>query len=223
MVDSNGDQAVPQRMLDLLRMFLAASSRGEHTVLVLESRKSTITTKYRCVENLAGTPASPSTSRTDPKKKMNPARARRSRLRLEEFIKKKNATETSLEAETEPVKGSKVDEAAGGTNQLIIKLPLEENRHVDIGAVPQLDGHQESDQKVMFSFRSEYGEEDIDYSLSKVLPEKAVPNLVSRVRVGPRSADHVCILEVKGVDGRTFVWPRMNTSDAEVLREPEKM
>ena len=37
MVDRNGDQEVPQRMLDLLRMFLAASSRGEHAVLVLES------------------------------------------------------------------------------------------------------------------------------------------------------------------------------------------
>ena len=36
-------------MWDLLMMFLAASSRGEHTVLVLESRKSTIMTKYKCV------------------------------------------------------------------------------------------------------------------------------------------------------------------------------
>ena len=143
---------------------------------------------------------------------------------MEEFIKKKKtATGNSLEAETEPVKGSKVDEAAGVTNQLIIKLPLEENRHVDIETVPQLDGHQESDQKVMFSFRSEYGEEDIEYSWSKVLPEKAVPTLVSRVRIGPRSADHLCTLEVKEVDGRTFVWPHMNTSDAEVLRELEKM
>ena len=71
----------------MLRMFLAASSRGEHTVLVLESRRSTITTKYRCVENLAGVPAS--FSQNGPKKKVNPARARRSKLRLEEFLKKK--------------------------------------------------------------------------------------------------------------------------------------
>ena len=42
MVYRKNDEDVPPRMLDLLRMFLAASSRGEHTVLVLESRKSAI-------------------------------------------------------------------------------------------------------------------------------------------------------------------------------------
>ena len=99
-------------MLDLLRMFLAASSRGEHTVLVLESRKSTITTKYRCVENLAGVPASSSTSTNGPRKKLNPARARRSKLRLEEFIKKKTAG-TNLEPEIEPVEVRKDEVAAG--------------------------------------------------------------------------------------------------------------
>ena len=59
-----------------------------------------------------------------------------------------------------------------------MKLPSDKNRHVDIESVPQLDGHQVSDQRVMFTFRSEYGEEDIEYSLSKVLPEKAVPTLL---------------------------------------------
>ena len=83
-------------------MFLAASSRGEHTVLLLESRKSTITTKYRCVENLAGVPASSSTSTNGTRKKVNPARGRRSKLRLEELIKKKTAG-TNLEPEIEPV------------------------------------------------------------------------------------------------------------------------
>jgi hypothetical protein len=157
---------------------------------------------------------------------VNPSRARRSRLRLEEFIKKKKRTETvtSLETETEPVTARKVNEAAGVTNQLIVKLPLDETRHVvDIESVPQLDGYQESVQKVMYTFRSEYGEEDIDYSLSKVLPENALPTLISRVRIGTQSADHLCTLEVKEVDGRTFVWPHMNASDTEVLRELKKM
>ena len=67
MVDMNSEQDVPPRMLDLLRMFLAASSRGEHTVLVLESRRSTITTKYICVEKLTGVPAS--TSPSGPKRR----------------------------------------------------------------------------------------------------------------------------------------------------------
>ena len=83
MVDSECDQ----RVLDIVRMFLAASHRGDHAVLVLESRKQQITTKYRSVERKAGAPAS--TSTTSAKKKMNPARARRSKLRLEQFNKKK--------------------------------------------------------------------------------------------------------------------------------------
>ena len=67
-------------------------------------------------------------------------------------------------------------------------------------------------------FKSEYGEEDIEYSLSKILPEKTVPTLVSRVRISPRSADHLCMLELKEVDDQNFVWPHMNASDTEVLR-----
>ena len=72
-------QDLPHRVLDVLRTFLAASSRGEQAVLVLETRNCTLTTKYRNVETVAGAPASPTTNR----KKVNPARARRSRLRLQ--------------------------------------------------------------------------------------------------------------------------------------------
>jgi hypothetical protein len=60
--------------------------RGDHAVLVLESRKQQITTKYRSVEKMAGSSA-PTSTRT--KKKENPARARRSKLRMEHFRAKK--------------------------------------------------------------------------------------------------------------------------------------
>ena len=73
-------------MLDMMRMFLSASSHGQHAVLVLESRNRTITTKYTSVENLVGTPATSSTSKAN---KRNPARDRRSKLRLSEFMRKK--------------------------------------------------------------------------------------------------------------------------------------
>ena len=46
-----------------------------------------LTTKYRSSDTVDGTPATPSTNLKT--KKMNPARARRSRLRLEEFKAKK--------------------------------------------------------------------------------------------------------------------------------------
>ena len=53
-------------------------------MLVLESRNMQIFTKYRSVEKVAGPSAPTSTTTiTSSKKKRNPARARRSKLRLE--------------------------------------------------------------------------------------------------------------------------------------------
>ena len=86
MVDATTDQDVPKRMMDMLRMFLAASSAGEHCVFVLESKNKMISTKYRSVEVTPGTPV-PSNGSIVPKKK-NPARARRSKLRMGEFLTK---------------------------------------------------------------------------------------------------------------------------------------
>ena len=80
-------QDVPVQVLDQLRIFLAASSRGEEAVPILESKKNKLTIKYRSVELLAGTPASTISSK--PNRKVNPARARRSKLRMELFTKGK--------------------------------------------------------------------------------------------------------------------------------------
>ena len=85
MDNTNLVQDVPPSVMDMLRLFLAASTRGEDVSLVLESRMGTMTTKYRCVGKVAGTPAPSNTSRQP---KMNPARLRRSKLRQEEFIRK---------------------------------------------------------------------------------------------------------------------------------------
>ena len=100
-----------------------------------------------------------------------------------------------------------------------------ENGHVKIESVlnstiPQLD-ELESKKKVRFTLKSEYGVKDIEYSLSKNFPEKAVPALVSRVRFEPRSADHLCTLEIKEVDDQSFVWPPMYAGDKEVLSDIE--
>ena len=79
---------VPPRVMDLLRIFLVASSRGEEAVLTLETSKKAISTKYRSVESPAEVPAAPNNTTLPKKKKKNPARAKRSRLRLEEYIKR---------------------------------------------------------------------------------------------------------------------------------------
>ena len=82
MVDENSPD-LPARVTDVLRIFLAASARGEEAELILETRNGRLTTKYRSSETVDGVPATSSTSTK--KKKTNPARARRSRLRLEEI------------------------------------------------------------------------------------------------------------------------------------------
>ena len=80
MVDVASGQDFPRRMMDILRMFLKASSEGEHCVLVLESRNGKVSTKYRTVEVESGNPV-----KTSVPKKKNPGRARRSKPRLRSF------------------------------------------------------------------------------------------------------------------------------------------
>ena len=50
MEDSDSEQDVPHRVLDMVRMFLAASTRGDHAVLTLETRNKQLITKYRSAE-----------------------------------------------------------------------------------------------------------------------------------------------------------------------------
>ena len=57
------------------------------------------------MENVAGVPASTNTSANVPGKKVNPARAMRLKLRLEEF---KRTAGTNPESRIEPMKGIKV-------------------------------------------------------------------------------------------------------------------
>ena len=62
MKDSDCEQDVPHRVLDMLRMFLAASTRGEQAVLILETKNKQLITKYRSVEKkVAGASATAKT------------------------------------------------------------------------------------------------------------------------------------------------------------------
>ena len=61
MEDSDSEQDVPQRVLDMVKMFLASSTKGDSTVLILESRNKQIVTKYRSVEKLAEASATANT------------------------------------------------------------------------------------------------------------------------------------------------------------------
>jgi hypothetical protein len=81
-------EEVPPGIIDLIGIFLAARSRGEDATLVLETRAKTISTKYKSAETSAGAPAATNTPLVR-KRKMNPIRVQRSRIRLEKFMKKK--------------------------------------------------------------------------------------------------------------------------------------
>ena len=81
----------------MVRMFLAASTRGDNVVLILETRNHQLITKYRSSENVSGAPATASTPTANTnRRKVNPARARRSRLRLEQFHRKKEEDKLGL-------------------------------------------------------------------------------------------------------------------------------
>ena len=78
---------LPERVLDMLKIFSAASSGGETAVLVLDTKNKAVTTKYKSVEPVDGKPDKPKPST---RKSQNPVSVRRSQLWLETFIKKES-------------------------------------------------------------------------------------------------------------------------------------
>ena len=223
---------IPHRVLDVLRTFLAANSRGEQAVLVLETRNCTLTTKYRNVETAAGAPAPPPMNR----KKVNPARARRSRLRLEEFIKKKvenkkRAGDSASDKMKPIVKdnmGDNMVDTAKKINKLVIKIDKEKEEVPlvkDLASpIQQVDGAGEK-MKLAYSFQSEYGEEDIVYTLSEIFQESTVANLVSRKRINPRSAVHQCIVELdlEADKKEDFSWPALKPWQKDTFLELKRI
>ena len=127
MVDVSYVQDIPIRVMDMLMIILAARSRGEDACLILETKKTNLTTKYRSVETVTGAPAA-ATCTTTSKKQQNPARAKRSQLRLEKFQKKK------IENKNQPT-GDQEEVAAGDTNRktkLVLQLPQGDHHPVPV-------------------------------------------------------------------------------------------
>ena len=216
MVDVTSVDDLPPSVMDLLRMFLAATSRGEQVSLVLESRSKTITSKYQCAEKLAGSPASTETPRI--MKKKNPAQLRRSKLRQEAFFRKKH--EEAEASGNQKSADSMPNKAAGGAQQLLVQLESQQTGNpVDQGAggIPQVDGSENptveetKESEVYFTFISDYGDEDVRDSLRELLEDNLVPSLttlVSRVRLERLSADHLCTVKLMIPDTkRDFSWP----------------
>ena len=78
--------------------------------------------------------------------------------------------------------------------------------------------------EVSYSFKSEYGEEDIRFSLEEIFPP-FMAQLDSRVRLGRLSADHLCKVSLRRPFGDTKVnlsWPEMPMGD-DVFRELKRI
>ena len=91
----------------------------------LNSDSKTITSKYQCAENLAGTPASTETPRI--MKKKNPAQLRRSKLRQEAFFRKKH--EEAEASGNQNSADSMPNKAAGGAQQLLVQLESQQTEN----------------------------------------------------------------------------------------------
>ena len=96
--------------------------------------------------------------------------------------------------------------------------------------IQQLDGvvddrveAQNVTEKVLFTFKSEYGEWDIMHSLYEVFPS---PELVSRVRPSSPilSADHECTVEVTIAAGTKdkFSWPKMSGCHTDIFKDLQR-
>ena len=205
---------VPSSVMEMLEIFLAASSRGEHSTLILESRMKKLTTKYRCVEKVAGSPA--------PMTNLNLKRRRRGRIHpgngdpswgwkhswKEKLLLGARSRETGPSTEA-------ADCAAGKPASTCWCFSREA-----VG-IPQLDGiienvvevQPEVEEKVTFTFISNYGEEDVLDSLEELKEAKSVPDstqLVSRYRTKPLSADHLCVVVMNLPVGQAhFTWPEL--------------
>ena len=175
---------------------------------------------------------------TKPKSKNNPARARRSRLRLEQFNRRKveekqAGTSSGQHAGNQDDCDRTAGDTSSTTNKLVIELAKDQNMDRPVenvtSPIPQVDGQEDSlavqgEVKVTYTFVSDYGEEDIIYSLSEIFPEteKREPTLASRVQVRPRSAHHMCTVTVNQTDGQ-ISWPDMSPSNAEVFQDLKRI
>ena len=215
-------ESIPPRVMDLLKMFLAACSRGEQAVLVLETRQRTLTTKFRSVEKVAGTQA-PLTTPSTKKRRNNPARARRSQLRLEEFTRKKLEAQASVkDHQTDQDPGK---EAAGvASSKLLLELPGKLPETGVLSPIPQVDGggKEPAVDKVNFTFISDYHEDDILYTLEEIFLENSV-KLEPLKQCQPRSADYLYSVTVKLSSSQDSTWPDMNSDQAQVFKDLKKI
>ena len=111
----------------------------------------------------------------------------------------------------------------------MIELPKEQDKHAEnsvTSPIPQVDGQDrgkedKGEDKVTYTFVSDFGEEDIIYSLSEIFPEMET-NLVYGMQLRPRSAHHMCTVTVLR-EGGQISWPEMRADITEVFQDLKRI
>ena len=162
-------------------------------------------------------------------------RARRAALRQEKAVEATEdvakldipvaveAAEKQLDSVTEEAAVDIVGDSNNDSKKLVLALEKSEGRTDETGnpsPIPQMDGAA-AEQVAVYEFKSDYGEEDIEYSLQEIFQDSAT--LVSRVALRPRSAEHLCTVEIKLGDSENFSWPNMRKDQKEVFSDLQKI
>ena len=106
------------------------------------------------------------------------------------------------------------------SKRLILELGKEEE---PVGGTPlpspilQVDGPIDFE-LVKYTFRSEYAEEDIIYTLEEIFPEKNA-KLESMVPCRPKCADYLCTVVIRLASGQESVWPAMDVIQTQVIQD----
>ena len=112
-------------------------------------------------------------------------------------------------------------EKVDADRKLIIDLEKVNDRLADmVSPIPQMDGEAEMNESkdTLYHFVSDYGEDDIVYTLEELFPLKNF-SLLSRVRLRTLDADHECTVALAATSGQSCIWPEMIGIQAKVCRE----
>ena len=84
--------------------------------------------------------------------------------------------------------------------------------------------YSESESKEIYSFKSDFPEEDIENSLDKIFKNTDITStkIILRDQLRPMSAEYLYTLELKIKKG-SFSWPQMSSSQMEVFRNLKRI
>ena len=152
------------------------------------------------------------------RRKKTPCQVKRDQKRKENFVSKKAAPAEVKEKVNLDTKNT--------ANKLVIEFDkAKERQDESVGAdltspIPQVDGAGKNwSDMVLYSFISDYHQDDILYTLEELFPIGSA-TLVSSVAPRPKeTADQQCTVALKKTAGQDVVWPDMKEDQAQVFRQ----